>query len=230
MTLDTPDYVILSRADAARIVEILGRTAHPSAPLAAERLNNTMDATRAEVFREIIQRQAEWSHRTFGPGTRTSGVLDHIRKELAEVEKDPYDLSEWIDIAILALDGAWRHATREESGEAMLFSEDDPGESDYLQVATIVHAAYVAKLAKNAARSWPDWRTASPDKAIEHVRSDETLPRYDSVLSTGEESTEPPAAPVHPVVWNDFAGSHLDALGRRCAPESVIGGTWRLVE
>ncbi|MGH6882853.1 MAG: dATP/dGTP pyrophosphohydrolase domain-containing protein [Hypericibacter sp.] len=30
--------------------------------------------------------------------------------------------------------------------------------------------AVVAKQAVNEQRSWPDWRTADPDKAIEHVR------------------------------------------------------------
>src|SRR5262245_26420143 len=59
-------------------------------------------------FRAHLQRQREWSERTFGPGPRTAGVLDHIRKELREIEAEPTDLREWIDVAILALDGAWR--------------------------------------------------------------------------------------------------------------------------
>lgn len=122
---------------------------------------------------EIVKQQAEWSHRTFGPGTRTQGVLDHLRKEIAEAEKDPYDLSEWIDLAILAIDGAWRHAARIESGEAMLFSEDEIGRSDYAAVAQLVVDTYVGKLAKNFARTWPDWRTMPADKAIEHDRSGE---------------------------------------------------------
>ena len=98
---------------------------------------------------EHLQRQAEWSARTFGPGPRTAGVLDHIRKECNEVAAKPDDLSEWIDIVILALDGAWRSgATPHQIVEAL-----------------------AAKQAKNEARDWPDWRTQSPDKAIEHDRS-----------------------------------------------------------
>ena len=31
---------------------------------------------------EHLRRQREWSESTFGPGNRTQGVLDHIRKEL----------------------------------------------------------------------------------------------------------------------------------------------------
>ena len=42
-----------------------------------------------------LQRQSAFSQRTFGPGNRTAGVLDHIRKELVEIEQAPDDLEEW---------------------------------------------------------------------------------------------------------------------------------------
>lgn len=100
-------------------------------------------------FEAHLKRQREWSGRTFGPGPRTAGVVDHIRKELAEITAAPSDISEWIDVVILALDGAWRAGA----------SPQD------------IIAALVAKQAKNEARVWPDWRTMSPDKAIEHDRS-----------------------------------------------------------
>lgn len=98
-----------------------------------------------------LQRQRAFSERNFGPGMRTQGVVDHIRKELIEVLANPQDLSEWIDVAILALDGAWRTGATP---------------------AQII-AALVAKQDKNEARNWPDWRTAPPDQAIEHVRTGE---------------------------------------------------------
>lgn len=94
-----------------------------------------------------LHRQLQWSRQTFGPGPRTKGVIDHIRKELCEIEAAPDDLSEWIDVVILALDGAWR------SGATP---------------AQIIDAL-VAKQTKNEGRSWPDWRTVSPDTAIEHI-------------------------------------------------------------
>lgn len=97
---------------------------------------------------DIVAAQADFSERTFGPGNRTQGIIDHIKKELREVEESPLDLEEWIDIAILAIDGAWRTG------------------ADPLQVET----AYLLKLVKNRQRQWPDWRTADPDKAIEHTR------------------------------------------------------------
>ncbi len=53
----------------------------------------------------IVSDLVGWSSMTFGPGPRTEGVLAHIRKELIEITKDPTDPIEWIDVAILALDG-----------------------------------------------------------------------------------------------------------------------------
>lgn len=97
-----------------------------------------------------LHRQRGFSLRTFGPGQRTQGVLDHIRKELVEIEKKPTDIMEWIDVVILAFDGAWRAGW-------------DP--------ETIVHALE-RKQERNENRKWPDWRTADPNKAIEHVRSE----------------------------------------------------------
>ena len=104
-----------------------------------------------------LERQREFSERTFGPGPRTNGVLDHIRKELAEIEAEPLSM-EWIDVVILALDGAWR-------------AGHEPQE---------IIDAIIAKQAKNEARAWPDWRTAAPDTAIEHDRSAERAPRADT--------------------------------------------------
>lgn len=95
-----------------------------------------------------LQRQREFSLRAFGPGTRSKGVVDHIRKELTEIEADPLDLGEWVDVILLALDGAWRAG----------YSAED------------IADAIEAKQTKNESRTWPDWRTAPPDKAIEHVR------------------------------------------------------------
>jgi hypothetical protein len=104
---------------------------------------------------EHLAHQREWSERTFGPGPRTLGVLDHIRKELQEIEDDPSDLHEWVDVVILALDGAWRAGWEPQQ----------------------IIDAIKAKQARNEARTWPDWRTMSADQAIEHDRSGEP-PRY----------------------------------------------------
>lgn len=96
----------------------------------------------------LLADQWSWSQETFGPGRRTGGVLAHIKKELVEIEADPTDVEEWTDVAGLALDGACRAG----------------------HTPTEVVAAWRTKIAKNRARSWPDWRTASEDEPIEHDR------------------------------------------------------------
>lgn len=97
-----------------------------------------------------LQRQCEFSERTFGPPRGNgAGVIDHIRKELIEIEQNPDDLEEWIDVTMLALDGAWRAGHKPQQ----------------------IIDALIAKLDKNEKRKWPDWRTADPNKAIEHDRS-----------------------------------------------------------
>ena len=59
-------------------------------------------------FLTHLQRQREWSEKTFGPEDRAFGIVAHIKKELDEIIDKPNDISEWIDVVILALDGAWR--------------------------------------------------------------------------------------------------------------------------
>lgn len=97
---------------------------------------------------EHLYYQKEFSERTFGPGPRTAGVIDHIRKELKEIEQEPDSLEEWVDVVILALDGCWRSGATPEEIVAMIQT----------------------KQAKNERRVWPDWRTVDTDKAIEHDR------------------------------------------------------------
>lgn len=101
-------------------------------------------------FRAHLYRQREWSENTFGPGSRAEGVIDHILKEVGEIIENPDDISEWIDVVILALDGAWRAG----------YNPDQ------------IIEALRSKQAKNESRKWPDWRTAEPGKAIEHHRGE----------------------------------------------------------
>lgn len=98
-----------------------------------------------------LHRQHRFSVRTFGPGPRVQGVCNHIRKEIKEVLRKPDDISEWIDIAILAFDGALRQGFTPQ------------------QIA----AALEAKQTKNEGRTWPDWRTVPEGQAIEHVRTEQ---------------------------------------------------------
>ena len=68
---------------------------------------------------EYLDRQRRFSERAFGPGPRPAGVIDHIRKELIEIEAAPDDLKEWIDVVTLALDGAWRAGHRPDESRAV---------------------------------------------------------------------------------------------------------------
>jgi hypothetical protein len=102
-----------------------------------------------------LQHQAAWSEQTFGPGERSVGICDHIRKELNEIAEAHEDcdwieveLEEWIDVVILAFDGAWRIGASPEQ----------------------IIAALVAKQKKNEGRKWPDWRTVAHGVAIEHIK------------------------------------------------------------
>lgn len=111
-------------------------------------------------LKQHLIRQMAFSHSTFGHGPRTCGVIDHISKELAEVEASGGHPSEWVDVVILALDGLTR-AVAFQNGPRM-----DPDE-----VAGLCVRQIAAKQTKNEARIWPDWRPADPDKAIEHDRT-----------------------------------------------------------
>lgn len=102
--------------------------------------------------KDFLARKNAWSIQTFGPGDaadRVEGLIDHIQKELDELRAAPMDVEEWADVAFLALDGAFRAGAGPD----------------------LIAVALEGKLAKNQARAWPDWRTAEPGKAIEHVRS-----------------------------------------------------------
>jgi hypothetical protein len=92
--------------------------------------------------------KAAWSLATFGPGDRYEGVVKHIRKELKEIEAKPDDLEEWIDVAQLAMDGAWRAA----GANGKRFVE-----------------ALIAKHLKNLGRKW----AFGADGVAEHIRDGE---------------------------------------------------------
>lgn len=109
-----------------------------------------------------LLRQMAFSHATYGPGERTDGVIDHIRKELKEVEASNGESSEWVDVVILALDGLTRRLAYVNG------TRRDPNE-----VAEMACRMIEGKQTRNEARTWPDWRTAQAGKAIEHDRSGE---------------------------------------------------------
>lgn len=113
-------------------------------------------------LKQHLIRQMAFSHATFGPGQRTEGVIDHIRKELVEVEEANGESSEWVDVVILALDGLTR---------SLAYSLDDGNtRRNPSEVAQMACNMIEGKQARNESRVWPDWRNAEKGRAIEHIR------------------------------------------------------------
>ena len=97
------------------------------------------------ILSEFIAKQMAFSHKNFGGGRQTKRIIDHIKKELKEVEDDPDSLEECCDGILLSLDLAWR------AGHTPIEIE----------------MALERKLKKNIARKW-----SKPTKnfAVEHIR------------------------------------------------------------
>lgn len=105
---------------------------------------------------DLIQRQVDFSLRTFGPGERRAGIIAHIHKELVEIAEADQPSREWVDVYLLALDGLWRALIAE--GVSPQF------------IAIAAAGEIVDKLEINRGRTWPDWRKVREDQPIEHVR------------------------------------------------------------
>lgn len=114
------------------------------------RLEAELETLRAGSLTAYLQRQEDWSSQTFGQGLRTRGIIEHIKKELAEVLANPHDLSEWVDVVILALDGYWRHGG----------------------VPETIMDALNAKQEKNFSRFYP--KPESEDVPSEHIRTEKS--------------------------------------------------------
>ncbi len=87
-------------------------------------MSYTATHTATTTFLDYLQRHKEWSWATFGSphdGRGPAGPHDHIAKELKEIEADPDDREEWIDVVILAIDGCLR------SGATFAMLDEDLG-------------------------------------------------------------------------------------------------------
>lgn len=111
-------------------------------------------------LREHLMRQMAFSHQAFGPGERTHGILDHMRKEMKEVADANGEASEWVDLVLLSLDGLTRR---------LAYVNGERG--DPFRVAETACRMIQAQQSRNEARTWPDWRTIPKNKAIEHIRA-----------------------------------------------------------
>jgi len=98
---------------------------------------------------EHLERQFKWQRETFGNVQRVEGVFNHLEKEIIEFRlSDCQDPMELIDMIYLLFNiMAYLGVTGQ--GAAHL---------------------WITKQNTNEGRKWPDWRTADPTKAIEHIR------------------------------------------------------------
>ena len=95
----------------------------------------------------FISAQRAFSRKTFGPNYDVQRITAHIRKELVEIEECG-ELEEWVDVILLAFDGAWRSGATPEH----------------------ICLALQRKLDVNKKRKWPDWRTHAEGEPIEHTK------------------------------------------------------------
>lgn len=92
-----------------------------SEEVSARRASRVGDSNSIESFLMV---QRHWSAKTFGLGAgRWKGIVAHVEKELREIEQDPLDLDEWIDVIILGFDGAWRTGATNHAIIAALFAK-----------------------------------------------------------------------------------------------------------
>lgn len=119
-------------------------------------VNNTVIANLGEALYEAKQLHLgywladimAWQHETFGPLQTLEGIRDHMRREVKEIEDAPEDRTEPIDLIMLGISYLRKLG---------------------LDAAEIV-ALWQQRMVALKGRTWPDWRTADPDKAIEHHR------------------------------------------------------------
>lgn len=107
------------------------------------------------IISAYLTRHINWSKRTFGSGSKTTGLTKHIEKECQEIREacdqiavsQDEILAEWIDIIILALDGYWR-----------------AGGKPHLLMAHLIQKQDI-----NIARKWPPSVDGEP---CEHIREE----------------------------------------------------------
>lgn len=76
-------------------------------------MSYTFNHIRRETFLDYLIRHKEWGFHTFGSpdeGRDSRGPLDHLKKEIVEIEKsdEASAAMEWIDLIILSFDGLLR--------------------------------------------------------------------------------------------------------------------------
>ena len=118
---------------------------------------------------DFFERRQEWSFETFGPPSHRGpcGPLEHLIKEASEALEEAKKATDLLP--------GWSHERLSEEIIDCLFLVFDAADRAGMTYAEMSRTG-MAKLRKNQARTWPDWRGADPNKAIEHDRSAERRP------------------------------------------------------
>ena len=101
--------------------------------------------------KEAIEDFKNWNFNTYGPGERLTGTIEHIKEELTEIEKEPHDIVEWVDVIMLAMNGALRHGHEPQD----------------------IIDAFFKKLEKNKARKWQNWQEVPEGQPIKHIKDED---------------------------------------------------------
>lgn len=135
-------------------------------------LNRRQSPMDTRWLRHFFANKAVWSLSTFGPGVRTRGITEHIRRELTEIEADPNDVMEWVDVVLLAMDGFWRAwmgrhiAEHNRAGRAETWEHFSQEVAEH--VADVFLQWLIDKDGANRFRKWPP--PGPEDQPTEHVR------------------------------------------------------------
>jgi hypothetical protein len=102
-------------------------------------------------FEMLAAEHAAWSQETFGSDLDRdwNGPLAHLRKELSEIEEQPFDREEWADAFLLLLDAARR--------------------AGFNAAGLVMAAEYKLSINKNRV-----WQAPNADGSVEHVREEPT--------------------------------------------------------
>lgn len=115
---------------------------------------------------DFFNLQRDWSYETFGPPEfrGPTGPLDHLAKEAVEA----WNACILHELGVVPMT---KDQAKEEIADCLflVFDAAHRAGMSFTELAEKAHA----KLAKNKARTWPDWRGTDPSKAVEHDRSKE---------------------------------------------------------
>lgn len=158
---------------------------------------------------QLFAAQTAFSRAMFGDCNfrGPAAVLDHVRKEVEEIAREPSNPTEWADLAILALDGLQR-ANWLTNNAAL--SEKPP---------TAAKDVLIGKMRANFQRDWPALSEQDPTLAVEHVRSDSERAEKEIELAQAPIGTPHPCTRPETIVLRDAFPDLLESPTSNNVPD-----------